>query len=506
MTNKVVSLDVFDTALVRSVYLPTDIFKLVEEKVGNDFHNKRIEAEEKARKKFGAFYTIDDIYTFLPWFSKKTELDTELANCMAEDRILALYKEDPRKYIFISDMYLSSEDIKKMLEKAGYENPRVFVSCEYKACKGDGELFKRVQEKGFTIEKHYGDNYVADIWGAHQAGIKDTVFNPALHKIKLNLPAVKNPVLKRFLAHIEYTCHPLRKIPLNLVPLVVGFTEWVIENKKKGRKIFFLSRDMYVPYMLAKWMREDVDYLYASRKSMAPACFKSSSKQLIEHLSPMYTKEEISNFKKADITEIKNYLMKKGVRNGDILVDIGYSGTIQAAINEALGIETIGLYMQTGEGLIPGLKTKMYLSRPAIQYYLMIETILGSDEDCVIGYKNGEPIFEPENNERKEMARIFNKELLEMSKMFVGLDICSVPDVEQVLIHHQYYPSKDVIELFNKHIYSNREFGESIVGFDRDKIMDGKLKELYDMSYCKPLFKQLLEEDKELSHLSSLLY
>ena len=104
------------------------------------------------------------------------------------------------------------------------------------------------------------------------------------------------------------------------------------------------------------------------------------------------------------------------------------------------------------------------------------------------------------------MAEIFTKELYEMSKMFVGLDICNVSDVEQVLIHQQYYPSKDVMELFNKHIYSNRELGESIIGFDRDKIVAGKLKELYEMSYCKPLFKQLLEEDKELSHLSSLLW
>ena len=78
-------------------------------------------------------------------------------------------------------------------------------------------------------------------------------------------------------------------------------------------------------------------------------------------------------------------------------------------------------------------------------------------------------------------------------------------DIEQVLIHLQYYPSDEIIELYNRGIYSNRELGESVIGFDREKIMDGKLKECYNHSYAKPLFKKLLEEDKELHHLSKLL-
>ena len=60
MTN---SFDVFDTAILRAVYEPKDIFRLVEQKVGKDFYKKRIEAERRAQKEKPA-YSIKDIYKY----------------------------------------------------------------------------------------------------------------------------------------------------------------------------------------------------------------------------------------------------------------------------------------------------------------------------------------------------------------------------------------------------------------------------------------------------------
>ena len=75
----------------------------------------------------------------------------------------------------------------------------------------------------------------------------------------------------------------------------------------------------------------------------------------------------------------------------------------------------------------------------------------------------------------------------------------------KILIHLQYYPSDDIIQMYNQNIYSNRELGESVIGFDKEKIVNGKLRECYNRSYAKPLFKRLLEADKDLKHLSKLL-
>ena len=68
MTNKELkSFDVFDTAIIRAVYEPKDIFTLIEQKVGKDFYKKRVDAEIKL-KKTNRFCTLKDIYQLLPEF------------------------------------------------------------------------------------------------------------------------------------------------------------------------------------------------------------------------------------------------------------------------------------------------------------------------------------------------------------------------------------------------------------------------------------------------------
>ena len=81
----------------------------------------------------------------------------------------------------------------------------------------------------------------------------------------------------------------------------------------------------------------------------------------------------------------------------------------------------------------------------------------------------------------------------------------SVFDVEQMLIHIQNYPSKEMMELFNEPILTNRKRMERGINFDREAILNGKLIECYNKSYAKPLFKKMLELDSQLSSLSKLL-
>lgn len=506
MTNKVISLDVFDTAIFRTVYEPKDIFKLVEGKVGGDFYNKRIEAEAKAAQKF-TYYNIGDIYSFLrPDFSSSEEIDVEFANCIANQEILKIYNKNPKNYIFISDMYLPSGVIKSMLEKVGYKTPRVFVSCEEKACKGDGSLFKKVEEKlGVKIDTHYGDNYVADIEGAKKAGIRNVVFNPALHKVDMNLPMVKSPTLKKLTA-LWYNRKPEDKIALYHAPLIAEFTKWVLSKRQEGQKIFFLSRDMYMPYIIAKEELEanDVFYLHASRKSLANVCLQSPNEQLRTRIESLFSPEEIERRRKENLIETIKYFQQFNIKDGDLIVDIGYAGTIQAAIDSLLGVKTKGLYMQLADSKIESIDAEMFFNRNVIKYCLMVETVLGSPEDFVEGYKNGKVIFKKENKEKKKLAKSMTNTALHSARLFSHIDM-SLEDIEQMLIHLQYYPTDDIIELFNNGIYSNKDFNENIIGFDKERILRGELRECYNKSYAKPLFIKLLEQDKELKHLKRLL-
>ena len=122
------SIDIFDTAIFRDVFEPTDIFLLLEDIFGKGFKQKRIEAEQKAHVQY-RFPNINDIYKYLPAYDYHKEINMEMCHVYANPKILNMYKQNPSNYVFISDMYLPSNVLVKMLEKCGYENPKVFLLC-----------------------------------------------------------------------------------------------------------------------------------------------------------------------------------------------------------------------------------------------------------------------------------------------------------------------------------------------------------------------------------------
>ena len=134
----------------------------------------------------------------------------------------------------------------------------------------------------------------------------------------------------------------------------------------------------------------------------------------------------------------------------------------------------------------------------------MLEIPLGSAEDCVEDYKNGEVIYRPEHEKRKALARQMTKTVVEGAQEIINWPI-SIIDIEQLLIHVQYYLNDELLSVFNQPIYSNRDIGESVINFDKGRIMKGDLRAMAQRSYSYKLFKQMLEADPELAHLSSLI-
>ncbi len=502
MTNSLISIDIFDTVITRDVYKPTDIFKLIEREIGNDFYRKRIKAENLAREE-NTNYNISDIYKYLPEFDVQKEIDTEIAHCKNIKSVPSFY--NPQNCVFVSDMYLPSNILATILENAGYKNPKIYVSCEHGKNKSTGELFKLVEKiERKKIAVHFGDNYNADVLGAQLAGIK-TIFTPALHNIDYNLPKVKNPMLKKYLA-LACKEEPLKKLALWYAPVIYEFTKWVLSKREEGQKIFFLSRDMFMPYQIAKnvFKANDVYYLHASRKSIAGLCLKSKNKELARKMSFIFTDDEIEKRTKQDDSEVLKYLKQFDIKNDDIIADIGYAGTIQAGINYALNIKTKGLYLQVSSNVLPNLKTEMFLNRMAIHFCLLVEFIFGSYEDCIEGYKDGKPIFTPDNPFRKRLANQITTTILNNIQKVKDFNT-SIFDIEQILIHTQYWADDEIVEVYNQKIFSNRDKAESIINYDESEIRCGNLLEMYQKSYCQPLFKQLLEKNKDLKHLAKLL-
>lgn len=500
--NTLISLDIFDTAIVRDVYHPSDIFKLIEEEVGNNFFDKRVEAEIKASKEVDN-YGLADIYKNLPEFNPEVEIEYELKHCKSSGRFSSLY--DSKRCVFISDMYLPSEVLVKILENAGYKNPKVFVSCEMNANKSTGELFEKVEkatEKKIAV--HFGDNYIADMEGAKKVGIK-CIFRPALRHIDLNLPRVKNPMLKNYLA--ESACYDsLYKLAKWYAPIIFEFTKWVLSKRKEGQKVFFLSRDMFMPYHIATKIlcEKDVYYLHASRRSLAGLVIDKDDNFANERVKGIFNAEELERVKKNKGTEAMKYLRKFDIKSGDMIADIGFGGTIQTIIDSALNVKTKGLYMQVSSYANKDIDVEMFLSRIAIHFCLIIEFIFGSPEDVIEGYKNGEVVFIEDHKQRKEYSKKILSFVLDSIHEIENFNT-SLFDIEQILIHTQYYADNDLIQLYNQKIYSNRNSAESIVNYNESEIYNGNLRELYANSYCQPMFKLMLEQNKLLKHLSKLI-
>lgn len=153
---KAVSFDIFDTLVFRDVAQPSDVFIVVEklcEGIG-DFAKIRSEAGGEAN-------TLDEIYDAVQRRSEcsdevkdrykacevRCEIELSHPNLIMVE-LLKRFMEAGKCVILTSDMYLSKDVIKSILNHCGIEEglnyDSLFVSCEENATKKSGELFNIV--------------------------------------------------------------------------------------------------------------------------------------------------------------------------------------------------------------------------------------------------------------------------------------------------------------------------------------------------------------------------
>ncbi len=196
---EIISFDVFDTLILRTVNDPKDVFTILAVESGfNDFKSARITAEKIARERMQASYNtrevnIYDIYDVLyeryaidrKWMLREIELEKQI--CVANPYFLAIYQQlitMNKKIIVMTDMYLPKNVIEDILDKCGYHKfYAIFVSNEIKKCKGDGSLPKYINETLIQGKRaiHIGDNYTADIRQTRVNGFQ-TSYYPSVHE------------------------------------------------------------------------------------------------------------------------------------------------------------------------------------------------------------------------------------------------------------------------------------------------------------------------------------
>lgn len=295
----VISFDIFDTLIFRSLERPVDVFQLIGERLGiMDFVTIRTFAEWDARVKCYEKYkhmevTLEEIWDALiedvgESVKGGIEIEKELEKdiCYGNPFMLAVWNrlsELGKTLIVTTDMYLPDQCLLDILEKSGYtEIEKLYVSGSLKKSKAKGDLFQFVKQdyKEGTRFIHVGDNLHSDIKMAKKAGIE------ALHYLPINT----NSYLYRAqdmspLVGSAYRATVNARVYSGLTTysmeyeygyiygglFVLGYCQFIHDYVKKNAidKILFLARDGDILQLVYKkiYPQDATNYVYWSRKA-----------------------------------------------------------------------------------------------------------------------------------------------------------------------------------------------------------------------------------------------
>ncbi len=384
--SKVISFDIFDTLITRIVDRPEAVFELME-KSENIPNFSKIRQEKQAeigtilmKEKNYPHATLDEIYDYISKTTdiknvdklKKEEikLEKELLFPNKEIKeIVSFAKENGKRIIITSDMYLDLKTIEDILKKCGYENfDHIYLSSMVKKAKFDSSLFDYVikEEKVDPSDiLHIGDNYDHDYVNAKNKGL-------AVYHYKNTLITNKSSNLA--LAFHNGIC---RLLSLNQKDFFVNlgaksgllylalFRELIsLEDKK----IYFLARDGYNLYHLFKKYAKDkqVSYVYASRRAMLIPSITEINDETVKNLPPFTFGQTVE--------EILDYVSLKEVFTLEDLKKVGISD-FKYIIKDLEDFDKVhNLYKNKPEEV---LKVCQKERKAALKYF----TKLGLDDD-----------------------------------------------------------------------------------------------------------------------------
>ncbi len=393
---EIISFDIFDTLLLRSVRIPIDVFRILEVYVKksfgiDDFCNTRVNSERISRTEKNAFETsLDEIYDCVPIDdslikekikNKEIELENQflVANPFMKE-VFDYCKEKGKQVLCISDMYLPSQYILKFLKKNGYGDVKVYISCEYHKHKGNCTLYYKVHEiEGFDKSKwlHIGDNYESDYNQAIKFGIS------AYHYRKVS---ERSPFLGDNLsisASIIYAiCNNRVNNGLDIpywkkfgiqyaAPIYYAFANWIYKNNLDHDNVFFFARDGYIIKkvfdLILKKEKSDIysSYFYTSRRAtQLPLLIYENKTFAVDMLAGV-------NFQYEEKTKVRNIFDNFDIplnKYNFVLQKYGFKSE-----DDIITVENHIFYRQLISELYPLFKEKMSEQVKFIKDYLKQE-------------------------------------------------------------------------------------------------------------------------------------
>lgn len=316
-----ISFDIFDTLIMRRCMVPQDLFFMQEQELkklnieSDGFVSARREAEAELKEQYP---TLSDIYEKvrkkMGWTEKEKrealerEIELEKRNCIPREYMRQIYQkvlQMGKKIILVSDMYLPGAIIRDLLEQcgiSGYE--RLYISCEQKADKNQGQLYQKIIRDGYDEILHIGDNEKPDGQSAQACGIDSYTIMSAYEMLvqssmrdilsyadSLEKRACVGIIVKRLFDNPFYLNESKGKVRIErlydigyifLAPVIRCFLAFVkaVLEKRNADRILFCARDGYVIWRLYRKLREHVEglpegvYFKTSRRAITVAAIE----------------------------------------------------------------------------------------------------------------------------------------------------------------------------------------------------------------------------------------
>ena len=289
---RLASFDIFDTTLLRRCGKPEAVWQLLGKRLFPNDHDL-CEAFVAWRKRAKG-ETLKDIYAHLdsafPVFARKNIEEMMMAEEAVETEVLTPYptvcklieqrRQEGYHIAFISDMYISSQFLRQVLEHCGcfQTEDLIFISCEHAARKDTGQLYDIVRKDLQPTEwVHYGDNLRSDVRMARRKGIRavhiNTSYNEAEKACSQVSPSLAALSRRYRLQHEEDEFAGFAAD--FVVPAYLPYAIYVLrEARRMGiKKLYFLSRDSYILLKAAQALSKETEglelhYLFVSRRSL----------------------------------------------------------------------------------------------------------------------------------------------------------------------------------------------------------------------------------------------
>ncbi len=362
---KVLSLDCFDTILLRKTATPIDVFYNMQRHPA--FQALGLSATIRARaetltrvmnllKHQKGDVTLAEIYqTCFPHSNQEqikeletAELEAEVEACYAFPPIIELIRkahDKKLKIIIVSDTYLKHDQLKYLLSKKlpadvfSYIDT-IFCSCEYGRSKTNGlfnDVLKKIHQQPHSI-LHVGDNPMADLLSARNMKLHALHLvhhdenNEELLRLNTTAASLMDTSIRYtrglsslfrgvFAASESFANTPEQQLGYGtLGPIMYAFAHFIcdeatrLKNMGKQVKVLFLLRDAYLPSLACETIGgSDIGKrVRISRFSSHAAAFRSRDDVL------QYLGEMVLSYRFVDMA--KQLLLPEEVANSLITV------------------------------------------------------------------------------------------------------------------------------------------------------------------------------------------